>query len=76
MIGEGEGRSYHDNSDLCVGEVMDLAPTHTSTANDMASDSIWNSRGSSDAGLIHRGDGVDCLLGWHVDTGIVQGFLQ
>ena len=42
---------------------MDLAQTHTSTANDVAGDGIQNGKGCSDAGLVHRGDGVDCLLG-------------
>ncbi len=64
------------DSNLHMGKVVDLAQTHTSMANDVASDSVRNSEGRGDAGLIHRGDGVDCLLGWHVDTGIVQGFLQ
>src|SRR5260221_9143568 len=58
------------DSNLHMGKVMDLAQTHTSTANDMASDGIRNGKGCSDAGLIHGGNGVDCLLGatcrhWH-----------
>src|SRR5258708_3159228 len=46
-----------------MGKVMDLAQTHTSTANDVTGDSVWNGEGCSDVGLIHRGNGVDCLLG-------------
>src|SRR5260221_12469398 len=46
-----------------MGKVVDLAQTHTSTANDVAGDGIQNGKGCSDAGLVHRGDGVDCLLG-------------
>ena len=42
---------------------MDLAQTHTSMANDMASDGIWNGKSHGDAWLVHRGDMVDCLLG-------------
>ncbi len=58
------------DSDLHMGKVMDLAQTCTSMANDVAGDSVWNSKSHSDAGLIHGGDGVDCLLGvtcrhWH-----------
>ncbi len=58
------------DGDLHVGKVMDLAQTHTSMANDMASNGIRNGEGCSDAGLVHRGNGVDCLLGamcrhWH-----------
>src|SRR5258708_38375122 len=58
------------DGNLCMGKVIDLAQTHTSMANDMASDGVWKSEGRSDAGLVHRGDGVDCLLGatcrhWH-----------
>ena len=49
---------------------MDLAQTHTSTANGMAGDSVQNSESHSDVQLIHGGDMVDCLLGaacrhWH-----------
>src|SRR6266481_3155136 len=51
------------DGDLCVGKVMDLVQTCTSMANDMAGNSVWNGKGRSDAGLIHRGNGVDCLLG-------------
>src|SRR5260221_801853 len=51
------------DSNLHMGKVMDLAQTHTSTANDMASDGIRNGEGRSDAGLVHGGNGVDCLLG-------------
>src|SRR5260221_8733405 len=46
-----------------MGEVVDLVQTHTSMANDMASNGIWKSESCSDAGLIHGGDIVDCLLG-------------
>src|SRR5258708_6535847 len=46
-----------------MGKVMDLAQTHTSMANDVASDSVWNSESCSDAWLVHRGNGIDCLLG-------------
>ncbi len=58
------------DGDLCMGKVMDLAQTHTSMANDVAGDSIWNGESCSDVGLIHRGDMIDCLLGvacgcWH-----------
>ena|SRR5258708_5186767 len=42
---------------------LGLAQTCTSMADDVASDSIWNSKSHSDAGLIHRGDMVNCLLG-------------
>ena len=49
---------------------MDLAQTCTSMANDMAGNGIQNGEGHSDVGLIHGGNGVDCLLGatcrcWH-----------
>ena len=58
------------DSNLHMGKVMDLAQTHTSTANDVTGDGVWNGEGCSDVGLIHRGNGVDCLLGvtcrcWH-----------
>src|SRR5258708_14948851 len=53
-----------------MGEIVDLVQTHTSMANDMAGNGIQNGESHSDAWLIHRGDGVDCLLGvacrhWH-----------
>ena len=51
------------DSDLHMGKVMDLVQTRTSTANDVAGNGIWNGEGHSDAGLVHRGNGVDCLLG-------------
>ncbi len=49
---------------------MDLVQTHTSMANDMAGDGVQNGEDHSDAGLVHGGNGVDCLLGvmcrhWH-----------
>src|SRR5258708_16864268 len=46
-----------------MGKVMDLVQTHTSMANDVAGNGIQNSESRSDARLIHRGDGIDCLLG-------------
>ncbi len=53
-----------------MGKVMDLVQTHTSMANDMAGNGVQNGESRSDAGLIHGGEGVDCLLGvmcrhWH-----------
>src|SRR5258708_3221579 len=51
------------DSDLCMGKVVDLVQTCTSMANDVAGDSVQNGESHSDAGLIHGGDGVDCLLG-------------
>src|SRR5258707_14249371 len=51
------------DGDLCMGKVVDLVQTHTSTANDIASDGILNGESHSDAGLVHGGDEVDCLLG-------------
>jgi hypothetical protein len=51
------------DGDLRMGKVMDLVQTRTSTANDMAGNGVWNGEGSSDAGLVHGGDMVDCLLG-------------
>src|SRR5258708_13911427 len=46
-----------------MGKVMDLAQTCTSMANDMAGDGVQNGESCSDAQLVHRGNGVDCLLG-------------
>src|SRR5258708_38265463 len=46
-----------------MGKVMDLVQTHTSMANDMAGDGVWNGKGRGNAGLVHGGNGVDCLLG-------------
>ncbi len=57
------GADMGRDGDLCMGKVMDLVQTHTSTANDMAGNGIRNGKGRSDVGLIHGGDGVDCLLG-------------
>ncbi len=51
------------DGDLCMGKIMDLVQTCTSMANDVASDSFWNGKSHSDVGLVHRGNGVDCLLG-------------
>src|SRR5260221_14376517 len=51
------------DGNLGMGKVVDLVQTHTSMANDVASDSVRNREGRGDAGLIHRGDGVDCLVG-------------
>ncbi len=64
------GANVGRDGDLCMGKVVDLAQTHTSMANDVAGDGVWNSEGCSDAGLVHGGNGVDCLLGvtcrhWH-----------
>ncbi len=51
------------DSNLHMGKVMDLVQTHTSMANDMAGDGVQNGEDHSDAGLVHGGNGVDCLLG-------------
>ena len=51
------------DGNLCMGKVMDLVQTHTSTTNDVASNSVRNGESCSDAWLIHGGDGIDCLLG-------------
>src|SRR5258708_37907238 len=60
---QSHGADMGRDGNLHMGKVMDLAQTRTSTANDMASNSIRNGEDCSDAGLIHGGDGVDCLLG-------------
>src|SRR5260221_14568706 len=57
------GANMRGDGNLHMGKVMDLAQTCTSTANDVASNGIWNSKSRSDVGLVHGGDGVDCLLG-------------
>ena len=57
------GANMRGDGNLHMGKVMDLAQTCTSTANDVASNGIWNSKSRSDVGLVHGGDMVDCLLG-------------
>ena len=42
---------------------MDLVQTHTSMANDVASNGIQNGKSCSDVWLVHGGNMIDCLLG-------------